>query len=312
MDKKMMDMYLRGIVEKSATGNNESVAADGGNTLGLEISLEIFNRMISTSTILGQAQIVRMGKGLTVKVPYLNDYLSVNEGETAIRAYWIDEAADKTANIPQLGYVKLTLGKLVVRIPFTDELWNDRIDLVDWLITNAADSIKNKLEYAMIYGTGAVKGIASGDTDGEKATVKSGFAIAGTITEANLVAAFKLLNPLAINGARWYVSQDVYANLNSYNYDVITRDADKMYILGLEVEVCPWLDASLPIFVGNFACYCIAEKETQVKVGDQIRFLYDESELRMVYRVAGEPITEVQTIDSTDKGWFVTPDPTIS
>jgi len=303
MDKKMLDLYLRSLIEKNATGNNETAAADGGCLVGVEIANQIYNRMISTSSILSSALKITLNKGLTVKVPYLNDYLSVDERETAIRAYWIDEAGTKTACKPQLGSVNLELGKLVVRVPYTDELFNDRNDLVDWLVTCAGDAIRNKIEQGMLFNeTESVLGIAGGG-DGEIATIYTDFAT--TPTEAQLQAAYKLLNPLAIPGARWYVTRDCYANLSGCDYDVITREGNSMYIIGLPVEVCPWLVDSVHIMVGNFAAYGLVTRDAEKLVSDHIRFLYDESELRVVVRVAGSPITENKTINGVSNGWFV-------
>lgn len=311
MEKKLADMYVRSLVNKSATGMNEATAADGGAAIGVEIAEGIYGRMVSTSSILSSAAIIPMTKGSTIKVPYINDYLSVDEREDGVRAYWIDEAGEKTISTPVLGSAQMELGKLVVRIPYTDELFNDRPDLVEWLTVAASDAIRNKLEYGMIYNDlGAVLGVAGGG-DGEKATVKSGFS--AVPSEAQLIAAYKLLNPLAVAGARWYVSQATYADLSAATYDVLNREEEgQMYIVGLPVEVCPWLNADLHIVLANFAGYGLAAKQAKVMVSDQLNFDTDQSEFRMVYRVAGKPITEVQEIDSTDVGYFVIPDPNIS
>ena len=327
---KAANAYVRDMVDKSRAGIRmkdglgEQVTAAGAELIGTEIASEIYNRMQSTSTIYGSATHVQMrGQGAKMGIPWLNDYLATDvdnklgESPKGVRAYWLDEATNMSANLPQFGNVTtvpMLLRKLAVRVPVTDELLDDRADLAEWLVTAAADAANNAAEQQMLFGTGETVTQGTAGILGVCASAGSGSTAVVSITtasptQANLVSMFTALNPQAIPGAKWYVTPTMYAFLWDQTYGCISRLGGGLWIFGREVEVCPWLVSTSPILLGNFKGYGVLSKPPTHRISDQVSFLSDQSEFKFILRVAGSPITKINGPNGNDWGWFCASSP---
>jgi len=81
--------------------------------------------------------------------------LDLNNLATDIDAYWTDEGAAKTSDDITIGRVTLTLNKLAVITPMTDELLEDsEIDLVGLLTERIAEKMSQKEDEAFFNGDG--------------------------------------------------------------------------------------------------------------------------------------------------------------
>ena len=107
---------------KSASGNNETVDVDGGYLVSRSIINEIIDTLKYQSVLFNKARKLNIptGQGNGIKVPYSITDLT-NEPSTGTRAYWVSEAAQKTISKPQLAQADLQFGKLVVRVPVTED-----------------------------------------------------------------------------------------------------------------------------------------------------------------------------------------------
>lgn len=74
---------------------------------------------------------------------------------TDLNAYWVDEAAAKTSSDVVFGQPQLTLKKIAVIVPMSDELLEDSaIDLVSFLTGRIAEKMSQKEDLAFLTGDG--------------------------------------------------------------------------------------------------------------------------------------------------------------
>ena len=295
---------------KSATGLSESIPEDGGHLLTRYMVDQVFDALKYDSIIFNKARkfYVANSRGNGIKVPYSTTPLT-NEPNTGTRAYWIAEAADKTISKPQLGVADMQFAKLVVRVPVTDELLQDAALLADFVIFEAARAITYKVEREAIFGVGkSIKGVAG---DGDYATLVVD--TSADITEAEIKNYVAALNPLAYKGAEWYIAPQQFDNICSINYTNETGlvfEDGRYYLFGFPVNVVAHLTADpYGIVLGDFSAYGLAIRGPSIAISDDIRFLNDESEIRVVLRIAGAPLTANMTLDDTNTyAFFVVPD----
>jgi HK97 family phage major capsid protein len=305
MSTKELGQALKDITVKTATGNNEAVAADGGNAVGSVITDQVFNTLDAyKGTFIHDVRIARVTRGPIVKLRSRVNTLS-SEPSSGIRTYWVSEAAQSDASKFKFLGQSCELGKLVCRVPATMELVEDVEELGQMFKEDATISMGYKVESEILMGTGAIKGVL---TDGDGATIS--VAVTGTVpTEDELIDFVEALHPMA-TGASWYVSKTVYSGIIKIDYttpNAITFEDGQYYIFGYPVVQCPQM-ATVPynIVLGDFSAYSIAYIDPKFDKSDAVRYLEDEREYRMQMRVAGNAIAERTTLDDgIEYGWFV-------
>lgn len=300
-------------LKKAATGNNEAVNSDGGHLIAQAVVSEIVDNLELASPLWDKARKFPLeGYGNNgLRIPYNNTSGEVT-ATTGARAYWVAEAGEKTISKAQIGQSAITCGKLVVRIPTTDELKQDSTLLADFIVDEATKAITNSVEYYMIRGssTQAVQGIANA---ADKATLISN--CSANITEGQMVGFVDKLNPIYHNTAEWYVSPQQYttlvANTDYTNETALVWDSSiaKYRLMGFPVTALPQLTGDpYHIILGDFGVYGLVYR-LDINVSEHIRFDYDESEWRIVMRIGGHVLTESQVLqDGNTYGAFVVPE----
>jgi len=305
--KELVSKYIKAIVSKSASGLNELVSADGGALVGQSLADLIYDAMDYTGIIYqDMIKIEATGFGNGIRVPYSINPLT-DEPSVGIRAYWLSEAQQKVNSKAQLGVSVIEFEKLVAKVPMTDELLQDvGFKLTDYLVKEIAKQMIYKIEKAAFVGVNkSVKGVAG---DGGKATLA--VAITAEPTEAELMSMIDALNPLATN-AKFYVSKAIFTHIiggQAYTNDNELVFEDGVYhFMGYPIVVAPQLTAApYQIVLGDFTKYALGIKNIKTLISEDVRFLEDESELRVVLRVGGEVIAENLDMDDVSTyGFFV-------
>jgi HK97 family phage major capsid protein len=306
-DKEISRKSIGEYILKSATGNNESIDADGGALINRAIVAEIVDALKLESPIYNKCRkfTVGNGRGNGIKVPY-SITSAANAASVGTRAYWVSEAEQKTISKPQLGQADMVFGKLVVRVPVTDELMADCSLLADFVIAEAVRAITYKIEDEIIKGVGtAIKGVAG---DGDHASIVVD--VDADITEADIKEFVDALNPVCYKRAEWYFAPQqwsVVCSINFTNETALAFDNGKYYLYGFPVNVIPQLtDDPYSVVLGDFSAYGIAIRGPSIRESSDIRFDYDETEIRICLRVAGSAICSTMALDDGNTyGFFV-------
>jgi HK97 family phage major capsid protein len=323
MNTEITRKDVENYITKAVTGLSEGVDADGGYLLTRYIANEFIGQMFYESLVASRcANYTWNGGGDGVKVPYSTSPLQ-NEPTTGIRAYWIDEAAEKTISYPQIGQINVDFGKLVIRVPITDELRADSAMVYDLVMKQGTGAMAYKIDYEILRGTtSSLHGVVTGV--GVNGTTYVGVASAGgTVSKTDLSNFVAKLHPQAYKNAVWYVNAAVYQDIAELNDIVVSwSDTGKLYAYGFPVEVAPQLDTfttfvkgttavaahHIPyhMILGDFSRYVIVQRPPQVKESKDFRFEYDEQEIRIVLRIGGRMAADKETLDDAQEyGWIV-------
>lgn len=300
-------LHLQRIANKAATGNNEAVSADGGALVQQAVYAGVVETIRNGGRLASRAQLVT-SNSIGIKVPF-SKTPSSDSPSSGTRAYWAEEAAQATISKPQLGAASLRPGKLVVRVPVTDELLNDVDYLSSYIERESVKAALYKIERCMLLGNQvAVHGVA-GDGDGATVSVT----VADTPTLANLKSMVAALNPDAYEGAEWYVSPQVYAGIVDNEADhtsYIQFENGRYWILGFPVRCMPQLgDPPNHIVLGDFTRYVLQLREPDFSQSGDLRFDFDETEFRLCQRAAGNAAAATMGLDDGETyGFFVVPD----
>jgi len=288
------------------TGLNEGNPAAGGFLVDVQHNYNIMSRVYSTGELLRRADMVGLGpnsNGMT----FLRDAESSRADGSrrgGVRYYWVPEGAEKTASYPTFERQQLNLNKIVVLVYSTDELLQDASALEGYIMQVAPEELRFGVEDAMIRGTGAgqPQGIL-----GAPCLVTQG-AEAGQA--ADTVVSQNVINMWSRRwvGARdyvWMVNQDVVPQLIQMNLGVGTGGALVYMPPGglsgapygtlfgrpvLESEYCDTVGDVGDIILASWSEYQMIEKGgVQSASSIHVRFVYDESVFRFVYRVDGQP-----------------------
>jgi HK97 family phage major capsid protein len=122
---------------------------------------------------------------------------------------------------------------------------------------------------------------------------------------------YGLLHPAMLQGARWYVNQATYATLFTSGYTAIDKTFGQLTILGLPVEVHPFMSAPADnkhIMLGNFKGFAFGYKSPSVVNSLHIKYLTNEQVFRVLLRIGGNVVVSTSACeDGVSRGAFVIP-----
>lgn len=297
---KMAEMYPgqeeRRLLPFKATGLNEATPSQGGYLLPPQIAAGIHQNMWSVGSVLSRFNPIRVtGNSLTINAV---DETSRADGSRmgGVRGYWLAEAAQKTASKPKFRQIELKLKKVAALCYATDELLADASALESWIGNEVPNELRFNVEAAIINGDGVGKPLG---------ILQSGSLISATRTDALEIDAYDIGRMWArrlpgYNDYVWFVNPAVYPQLlNMTIGDMpvyapsVRPDVPFGTLLGrpvIENEYCPNLGTAGDILLASPSAYALITKGgIEAASSIHIKFDYDETAFRFVYRVDGQP-----------------------
>jgi HK97 family phage major capsid protein len=297
---KMAEMYPgqeeRRLLPFKATGLNEATPSQGGYLLPPQIAAGIHQNMWSVGSVLSRFNPIRVtGNSLTINAV---DETSRADGSRmgGVRGYWLAEAAQKTASKPKFRQIELKLKKVAALCYATDELLADASALESWIGNEVPNELRFNVEAAIINGDGVGKPLG---------ILQSGSLISATRTDASEIDAYDIGRMWArrlpgYNDYVWFVNPAVYPQLlNMTIGDMpvyapsVRPDVPFGSLLGrpvIENEYCPNLGTAGDILLASPSAYALITKGgIEAASSIHIKFDYDETAFRFVYRVDGQP-----------------------
>ena len=296
---------------RAASGMNEAVPSDGGFLVQQDMSAELLKKAFTTGEILKRVRRVPISANSNgLKINALKDFSRANGSRWGgVQAYWLDEAALKTASRPEFRQIDLNLKKLAGIAYVTDELLEDAVSLDSILSDAFTSEIKFKTEDAIINGTGT----------GQPLGILNSGALVSVAIEASQTIA-NSAGSLAINAAKmaarmpagnygnsvWLVNQEILPYLATMTLGG-SGGATPVYLpqgnvtttgfsslLGrpvIPVEYMAALGTPGDMLLVDLSEYILIDKGgIKQDVSIHVRFIYDETTFRFVYRVDGQPI----------------------
>lgn len=293
---------------RAASGLNESVPSDGGFLVQKDFATELLKKTHDTGVL--QSRTRRMPISSNSNGTKVNGIDETSRADGArwggIRAYWADEAELKTKSKPKFRQMSLDLNKLVGLCYATDEALQDAAQLEATINEAFPEEFGFKLDDAFMNGDGSGKplGIMKGPglitVDAEVGQT------ADTFIAENVYEMYSRLWTRSMGSSAWFISQDVWPQIFQL-HQVVGTGGVPLFIPGgginaapngtlmgrpiVPIEQCQKLGDKGDIVFADFSQYIHADKggiESAMSI--HVRFIYDESVFRFVYRIDGQPI----------------------
>jgi HK97 family phage major capsid protein len=295
-------------IRAAATGLNETVPSEGGYLLQPSMSSEILQNAFNEGELARRCRRQPIGANANgIKINGLDESSRATGSRYGgVRGYWMDEAGAKTESKPKFRQIELSLKKNIVLVYTTDELLADATALEAFIREVAPKEIAFQTDDGIINGTGAgqLLGILN---SGSLVTVsKESGQAADTILAQNVIKMVKRTLGKSTNYA-WYYNKSILDQIYSLSLAVGTGgqplfmaagsipNQPENRLLGLpliEIEQAAALGDLGDLILADFRNgYVLADKGgVQADMSIHVRFVYDESIFRFVYRVDGQPV----------------------
>lgn len=295
------------IMAKAASGMGEAFGSDGGFLVPPEFTQRVLERVYASTNLLGMTDSYTIS-GNSMSFPKNAETSRANGSRWGgVRAYWREEGDQATASKPTFGRLQLNLHKLFVLIQSSDELLADTqgVALEQYLLRVASEETNFLLGDAIINGggTGQPRGIV-----GAPCTItvnKEAAQAAATLVAQNLVNMWSRLWAPCRANAVWLINQDVESQLHTMTVGSGSAAtlaylppgglSAKPYatLLGrpvMPVEWCATLGTKGDVILADLRHYVtITKGMIEANMSIHVRFDYDESSFRFIFRVDGQP-----------------------
>ena len=291
------------LTTRAASGLNESTPSDGGFLVQQDFVTELLKRTYETGILASRAKKIPISTNANgMKINAVDEDSRANGSRWGgVQTYWEGEADELTGSKPKFRQLELSLKKLTGLCYATDELLQDAAALEAVIRQAFAEEFGFKIDDAILDGSG----------EGEPLGIlKSGAIVkvekekdqTDISTVENLIKMWNRLWARSRANAVWYINQE----LEPYLYTLKLGDkpvyipagglSEKPYgtLFGrpvIPLEQCSAAGDIGDIVLADIGQYLLIDKGG-VKAASSIhvRFLYDESVFRFIYRVDGKPI----------------------
>lgn len=294
--------------EERASGLNEGIPSQGGFLVQPDYAQELIQLAHKTAVLVPMCRKFTLTKNAnSIEIPAV-DETSRADGSRwgGIRVYTTAEAEAKTASKPKFKKLKLKLNKLTGLCYLTDELLEDVSFLEDWVKTGFAEEFGFKLDDLIINGSGAGEPMGIYNSGALVTVAKETGQTASTILAENIEKMYSRMWSPSVGKAVWLINQDCWPQIFQLHH-VIGTGGVPMFVppnglsgapygtlLGrpiIPIEQCQTLGTKGDIYFVDLSQYLLIDKGGMKSASSiHVRFLYDETALRFVYRVDGQPI----------------------
>lgn len=303
----MVDPRLRTTLLGAASGLNEGVPSEGGFLVQTEFVTEILKRTYETGQVASRCRRIPVGANANgLKINGIDETSRVAGSRWGgVRAYWIGEADQKTASKPKFREIELSLKKLIGLCYATDELLQDATALESIINQAFAEEFGFMLDDACINGTGAGQPLGVMNAPCLVTVNKEAGQVADTVVYENIVNMWARLYAKSMPKAVWFINQDVLPQLFTMGLAVGVGGFPVFLPPGgasaspyaslfgrpvIPIEQCQTVGDAGDIILADFNEYILIDKGgIQSASSIHVRFVYDESVFRFVYRVDGQP-----------------------
>ncbi|MCI0680678.1 MAG: phage major capsid protein [Gemmataceae bacterium] len=295
------------IIAKAASGMGEAFGSDGGFLVPPEFTQRVLERVYAATNLLGMTDSYTIS-GNSMSFPK-NAETSRENGSRwgGVRAYWREEGDQATASKATFGRLQLNLHKLFVLIQTSDELLADTqgVALEQYLLRVASEETNFVLGDAIINGQGAGKPRGIVEAPCTIVVTKESGQAAATLVAQNLVNMWSRLWAPCRANAVWLINQDVESQLHTMTVGTGSAAtlaylppgglSAKPYatLLGrpvMPVEWCATLGTKGDVILADLRHYVtITKGMIEANMSIHVRFDYDESSFRFIFRVDGQP-----------------------
>lgn len=305
------------IIQAGATGMSESIGPDGGFLVQTDFAGTLMQNMWDQGEITSRIRRITVGpnsNGITMNGI---DEVSRANGSRwgGVQSFWTAEAGLKTASQPRFKKIKMELDKLTALVYATDELLQDTDALQSYLSQVVQDEMDFRVEDAIINGAGAGAPLGILNSGALITVAKDTSQASGTLLSSNFAKMWARLPPRSRANAVWLINSDVEPllwalympiknvagteNVGGIATPIVfsppgTNGNQYGTLMGrpvIPVEYCAALNTPGDIILADLSQYLGIDKGGMTTDSSiHVRFIYDETVFRFVYRFNGQPI----------------------
>ncbi|OQB13557.1 MAG: Phage capsid family protein [Firmicutes bacterium ADurb.Bin193] len=287
----------------SASGANESVPSDGGFLVQTDFASELLKHTFETGILAPRCKKIPISTNANaLKINALDDSSRANGARWGgIQTYWENEADELVSSKPKFRTMDLSLKKLTGLCYATDELLQDAAALQSVITQGFAEEFGFKIDDTILNGNGSGQPLGILNSPA-LVTVAKETEQTSKITVENLIKMWSRCWGRSRANAVWYVNQEIEPLLYTLKigdvpvYLPAGGLSEKPYatLFGrpiVPLEQCSALGSVGDIILGDMSQYLLIDKGgINTASSIHVRFLYDESVFRFIYRVDGQPI----------------------
>lgn len=287
-----------------STYGSEGIGADGGFAVPPDFRNDILNK------VMGEDSLVAFCRRLTTAsnaIEFPKNEVPPWDTSSGLQAYWEGEAAATTQSKPSMQKERITLNKLSILTPVTDELMDDAVGLGSYLGFEATNKFTSKINLSIVQGTGVGQPTGILNAASTISVAKEGSQAADTILFPNIVKMWsRLYGPLRSN-AVWLINQDIEPQLFQMAFLASAASPVPAYmpanglsgspystLMGrplIPVQACETLGDQGDIILADLNQFVIAEKATGMEAATSIHLWFDQhtTAFRFTMRLGGQP-----------------------
>lgn len=314
LDPRLRRFDLRSHEIRAASGLNEKVDSEGGFLVSNDVSKELMKTAFDTGVLASRTRQIPIGEGSNGFEGFYIDETSRATGSRwgGIRAYWADEADEKTANKPKFGKLEMKLKKLVGLCYATDENLQDATQLDAIIRQGFGEEFSFQVDDAIVEGSGAGAPLGYMNSPALVTVAKETSQAADTIKFENVAKMRMRMPPRYFANAVWLTNIDTDAQLQSMfaphknlaGTENVGGQSVYMPPGGISGNVYgtlygrPVIPVEFAATLGDLGDIMLVDLKQYLlitKGGMQsassihVRFIYDETAFRFVMRVNGMP-----------------------
>jgi HK97 family phage major capsid protein len=292
---------------RAISGLGEKVPSDGGFLLTTDYSTDLIANSYATGQLVSKCRKLPIStQSGAIEIPGI-DETSRADGyrQGGVQMYWTDEADEKTGSKPKFRKIRLEPKKITGLVWLTDELLGDVAALQSYVTGLYQEELGFKLDDAILNGTGVGQPLGIAHSGALISIAAEGAQAADTVISQNIENMYMRMMSKSKSNAGWYINNDVWPQIYRLSHAVGTGgtsmfmlpgsfpDAPRGALLGrpvMDIEQCETLGDAGDIYFLDLSHYILTDKGAmQSAISMHVRFIYDETVLRFVYRVDGQP-----------------------
>ena len=303
----VIDRDLLYPAETRSTGLEEATPSLGGFLINTDFATEIHQKMYDTGSLYSRCRRIPIGANSNgLKLPAVDESSRANGSRLGgVQGYWLGEGGSKTASKPKFRQMELSLKKVIGLLYCTDEILQDSVALGSWAITAFTEELLFKAEDSFINGTGAGQPLGILTSGALVSIAKETGQTAATIVWENLK---KLYGQFWARSRRNMIAlgnQDILPELMGMSQPIGTGGSPVWQVAGgaagtpydtlmgrplIFHEACPTVGMVGDLMLIDPTEYLVIEKPMQNATSIHVNFTNDETVIRVVWRLDGQPL----------------------
>ena len=300
-----------------SSGANESNPSDGGFLVQTDFSTELLRNVYRMSPLVAAVRKIQIGANSnSLKINAFNESSRVSSILGGVIMYWLGEGYDKTPTHPEFRQMELSLKKVAGLMYCTDELLEDATSLETIAREAFTEALDVELERVIVRGVGGGQPLGILGSPAIIALTRN--AAGNTVQAEDVINMWSRLYSRSQTTCVWLISQSVLPQLMAMELGDYPMWMPPTNLAGAPngtlfgrpiyaIENCSALGTSGDIILADPQCYLLITKGgPQFATSIHVKFVSDETTLRLVLRVDGQPSWST-TLTPKDNSGAVSP-----